>query len=256
MITHPNAKINLGLYITEKRPDGYHNLETVFYPVTCLTDTLIIERDVRIDDIEYRQLGNSINCSAENNLVVRAYRLLQTLSGIKGVRITLEKHIPSGAGLGGGSADAAFTLKTLNNIFELNISDNELATLAKKLGADCPFFIYNKPMLATGIGDILTPIDIDLNDYMIDIIKPEVFVSTAEAYAGVKPKQPTENLKHLITNTPIEKWREVLHNDFEDTVLLRHPEIATVKQDMYTRGAIYSAMSGSGSAVFGIFKKS
>ncbi len=256
MITHPNAKINLGLYITEKRPDGYHNLETVFYPVTGLTDTLIIERDVRIDDIEYRQLGNSINCSAENNLVVRAYRLLQTLRGIKGVRITLEKHIPSGAGLGGGSADAAFTLKTLNNIFELNISDNELATLAKKLGADCPFFIYNKPMLATGIGDILTPIDIDLNDYMIDIIKPEVFVSTAEAYAGVNPKQPTENLKHLITNTPIEKWREVLHNDFEDTVLLRHPEIATVKQDMYTRGAIYSAMSGSGSAVFGIFKKS
>lgn len=245
-----NCKINLGLQIVRKREDGFHELRTVFYPTDFFTDTITLERaDAEIDFICHSQqdLGDS-----ESNLCVKAFRLLQKDFNIQGVRITLEKGIPSGAGLGGGSADAAFTLHLLNRLFDLNLSNERLKEYAAQLGSDVPFFIENRPMYATGRGEILTPIDLDLSKHTIRIIKPDISVSTKEAYAGVTPKLPVVNLCE-VAQRPVEEWSAQMHNDFEESIFTKHPSLQTLKEQFYQEGALYAAMSGSGTAVFGIF---
>lgn len=251
MISFPNAKINLGLNIVSKRPDGYHNLETVFYPIP-LTDILEIVPSAD-GEPHLHCYGRPVDCPAEKNLVMRAYRLLQQEFHLPGVDIHLYKHIPDGAGLGGGSSDAAHTLTMLNEMFELELSQQRLATVAARLGADCPFFIYNRPMLAHGIGDELQSIDLSLAGHTLLLVKPAVSVSTAEAYARVTPTPPATPVEE-ITSWPIEMWDGQLVNDFEPSVFALHPELWAIKLLLLEAGAEYAAMSGSGSAIFGIFK--
>ena len=243
-----NAKINLGLHIVSKRADGYHNIETIFYPIP-LADEVIIEPS---DTLELHEEGILVGEDMEKNLVVKAYRLLEKDFNLPPVSITLTKNVPFGAGLGGGSSDASHTLLKLNEMFQLGLSKDELATYAAKLGADCAFFIYNTPMLATGIGTDFSPINISLKGYYIVLVKPNVFVSTADAYRRVTPKEPEFSLESLI-NTPITEWKNILVNQFEESVFAQFPLIADVKQRLYDAGAVYASMSGSGSSVFGIF---
>ena len=253
MITFPNAKINLGLSITEKRPDGYHNLETVFYPVS-LEDALEIHTSTQsTQKFNLHQYGMDIAGSPENNLVVKAYLLLDKEFHLPPIDIHLYKHIPSGAGLGGGSADAAFMLKLLNNKFELALSDEQLEVYAATLGADCAFFIKNAPTFAEGIGNIFSPVSLSLQDYQIVIIKPDVFVSTREAFSNIHPHQPIHSVKEVI-DRPVCEWKTLLINDFEASVFPQHPIIREIKEDLYRNGAIYASMSGSGSSVFGLFE--
>lgn len=250
MITFPNAKINIGLNITEKRPDGYHNLETIFYPIE-LCDSLEF---VRNEEMKFNSSGLIIDGNSQNNLIIKAYNLLKEEFNLPNIAIHLHKAIPMGAGLGGGSADAAFMLKMLNEKFELGLSSQDLEKRAVKLGADCPFFISNKPVLAKGIGNIFEPTTINLSGYHIVLIKPEVHVSTAEAYGGCKPQRWTTPLEVAIKR-PITEWKDCIFNDFEKTVFVVHPELAEIKSWLYDKGAIYAAMSGSGSTIYGIFKK-
>ena len=250
MVVYPNAKINLGLHIVSKRPDGYHNLETIFFPLD-IKDKIEIEE---ADEFSFNLEGLKIDGEVESNLVVKAYRLLQKDFSLPNVKISMQKNIPFGAGLGGGSADASFTLRALNEMFNLGLSAETLASYASKLGADCPFFIYNRPMLATGIGTELSPIELSLVGYKIEWVKPNVHVSTADAYRHVKPKEPKFSLSEL-PNIPIDEWKDCLVNDFEESVFAQYPELAEIKQDFYNRGAVYAAMSGSGSTIFAITKK-
>lgn len=251
MLTYPNAKINLGLNIVEKRPDGYHNLETVFYPVG-LCDVLDVEPSDSCSDYSFSSSGIVVDGDSENNLIVKAYRLLSSEYEIPPVDITLIKNIPFGAGLGGGSADAAFMLKTLNKMFNLKITKRKLENFAAELGADCPVFIKNKPVFATGIGNVFTPLKISLKGYFLVLIKPEIYVSTPQAYSMVTPSQPETSLLEDILR-PVNEWRHYIKNDFEKSVFAIYPEIEQIKQNLYDTGALYASMSGSGSAVFGIF---
>lgn len=257
MIAFPNIKINLGLSITEKRPDGYHNLETVFYPVALedaleirtLTEASLPEADKKIT---LHQYGMEIAGNPEDNLVAKAYSLLDKEFHLPPVEIHLYKHIPSGAGLGGGSSDAAFMLKLLNGHFHLNLSEEQLEIYAATLGADCAFFIKNKPIFAEGIGNIFSPIELSLSGYQIMIVKPDVFVSTREAFSNIRPHYPEHPVKEVIKR-PVHEWKETLINDFEASVFPQHPVIGEIKQELYSQGAIYASMSGSGSSVFGLF---
>lgn len=247
-----NAKINIGLHIVNKRPDGYHNIETVFYPTDFFRDCLSISKNEHgltftIDSDE--DLGN-----ADDNLCVKAFRLIQKDYGIPGADIQLRKGIPSGAGLGGGSADAAFTLKMLNELFHLDIPFKTLAEYALLLGSDVPFFLFNKPMCATGRGEILSPIDLDLSNYKLKIVKPDVRISTKEAYSGVTPQNPPISLRDALKK-PVEQWKDLISNDFEKSLFAKYPELEKTKQDLYSEGAIYASMTGSGSAFFSISKK-
>lgn len=254
MITFPNVKINLGLSITEKRPDGYHNLETVFYPV-ALEDALEIRTSsATAPDRKFtlHQHGLEIAGKAEDNLVAKAYQLLDEKFNLPPVDIHLYKHIPSGAGLGGGSSDAAFMLKLLNEHFHLNLPDNQLEEYAATLGADCAFFIRNKPTFAEGIGNIFSPIELSLSGYGIMIVKPDIFVSTREAFSNIHPHRPEHPIKEVIQR-PVSEWKETLINDFEASVFPLHPAIEAIKQELYNQGAAYASMSGSGSSVFGLF---
>ena len=248
-----NCKINLGLNIIRKRADGYHDLQTVFYPVDAFTDTLSLEPATA--DFEFVCNSAQDLGAQEDNLCVKAFRLLQCDYGIHGVRLALDKHIPTGAGLGGGSADAAFTLKLLAQHFHLPIDSPTLKRYAAQLGSDVPFFIDNTPVYATGRGEIMTPVELDLSMYDIRIIKPDIFVSTREAYAGVHPHESDLNFADVVRNVPVHEWKNYLYNDFEESVFKIHPQIAEIKQQFYEQGALYAAMSGSGSAVFGIFPK-
>ncbi len=250
MITFPNAKINLGLNIVERRHDGYHNIETVFYPVP-LTDVLEIV-PAWDGEVSLTCYGNAVDCPAEKNLVMRAYRLLQERYDIPPMAIHLYKHIPDGAGLGGGSSDAAHTLMMLNQLCELHVPDVELAAMAATLGADCAFFIYNRPMLATGIGDRLSPIDVDLKGKTLLLVKPPVGVDTRTAYSRVVPQVPDMSLPDIICR-PIETWDGLLVNDFEPSVFAALPQLWLIKAALLDAGAQYAVMSGSGSTVFGIF---
>ncbi|MDD3037216.1 4-(cytidine 5'-diphospho)-2-C-methyl-D-erythritol kinase [Bacteroides sp.] len=253
MITFPNAKINLGLSITEKRPDGYHNLETVFYPV-ALEDALEIQTSTKEDKkFNLYQYGLEIIGNPEDNLAVKAYLLLDKKYHLSPIDIHLYKHIPSGAGLGGGSADAAFMLKLLNEHYQLKLSDNELEIYAAILGADCAFFIRNVPTFAEGIGNKFSPISLSLKGYQIIIIKPDVFVSTREAFSNIDPHYPKYPVKEVIKR-PIKEWKSLLINDFEASVFPQHPVIREIKEELYAQGAIYASMSGSGSSVFGLFE--
>lgn len=250
MITFPNAKINIGLHITARRPDGYHDIETLFYPIS-LNDILEIV-PASGKETTLSVTGIAVGGETEDNLVMRAYRLLQRLYDLPPVEMHLHKIIPFGAGLGGGSSDAAFALRMLRDLFALPLSDDDLARQASKLGADCPFFIYNRPLMATGIGDCFSPIDFSLRGKYIVLVKPPVSVATAEAYSRVVPALPAQSLREKLSS-PIDKWRNNIVNDFERSVFPAHPRIAAVKQQLYELGAVYAAMSGSGSTVFGIF---
>ncbi|MBE6286768.1 MAG: 4-(cytidine 5'-diphospho)-2-C-methyl-D-erythritol kinase [Mediterranea massiliensis] len=252
MIAFPNAKINLGLNITEKRTDGYHNLETIFYPIPvedALEVTLLKEAG---KPYQLHQAGLEIAGDAESNLVIKAYKMLNEHHPLPPVDIHLLKHIPSGAGLGGGSADAACMLKLLNELFALQLADEQLEDYAARLGADCAFFIKNRPTYAEGIGNIFSPIELSLKGYQIYLVKPNVFVSTRDAFAQIKPKYPEVSLKEVI-KLPIEEWRHLMVNDFEASVFPQFPVIGEIKNTLYSAGAIYASMSGSGSSVFGLF---
>ena len=254
MITFPNAKINLGLNIVEKRPDGYHNLETIFYPIN-LQDALEVTRREN-NDKEYTLhiSGSPLEGEPEDNLVVKAYKLLKKdYPGLLPVDIHMYKHIPAGAGLGGGSSDAACMIKLLNDKFSLGLSTERMEEYAVKLGADCAFFIRNKPVFATGIGNLFEPVELSLKGYHIILIKPDIFVSTRDAFAEIKPVRPAVSLKEVVKQ-PMETWKSSMKNDFEDSVFKKFPEIAAIKDELYDLGAVYAAMSGSGSSVYGIFK--
>ena len=252
MIVFPNAKINLGLSVIEKRSDGFHNIETVFYPLP-LNDALelIIAPDGRQ---EFSSSGIEIPGNPDQNLCLKAWNLLQQDFKLPSVKIHLHKIIPLGAGLGGGSADAAFMIKLVNQEFELNLTIARMQEIAAKIGADCPFFIENKPTFASGKGDQFLQAEINLSGYFTVIVKPAINVSTADAYAGIIPQKPAVGVKEII-NLPIENWKENLKNDFEESVFKKHPEIGIIKNILYKNGAVYASMSGSGSAVYGIFEK-
>ena len=252
MITFPNAKINLGLNITEKRPDGYHNLETIFYPIP-IEDALEINL-LHDGDGKYclHQAGIEIAGEAENNLVVKAYKLLDEWFDLPPVDIHFFKHIPSGAGLGGGSADAAFMLKLLNEKFGLGLGCDKLEEYAARLGADCAFFIRNTPTYAEGIGNIFSPVSLSLKGYQLWLIKPDIFVSTRDAFSLIKPHRPEHPLKEVV-RLPVEEWKKHMVNDFEESVFPQYPAIGEIKEEMYKQGAIYASMSGSGSSVYGLF---
>ncbi len=251
MTVYPNAKINLGLNVVERRPDGYHNIETIFYPIG-IQDILHIEPSETCSDYSFSSSGIPVGGDPENNLIIKAFRLLRSQYQFPATDITLVKQIPFGAGLGGGSSDAAFMLRVLNELYELKISAKKLEQLAARLGADCPFFIRNKPVYATGIGNIFTPVDLSLKDYWLLLVKPDIHVSTAEAYAGITPSRSEVSLTDLILR-PVEEWKYFLKNDFEKTVFDKQPEIGKLKNQIYDLGAVYASMSGSGSSVYGIY---
>jgi 4-diphosphocytidyl-2-C-methyl-D-erythritol kinase len=250
MILFPNCKINLGLNVISKRPDGYHNLETVFYPVP-LHDALEI---IPAGDgsSEFHSSGLEIPGDDRQNLCVRAFRMLQAEYKLPEVKMHLHKVIPMGAGLGGGSSDGAFTLKLLNGLFDLQLTDDRLREFAGQLGSDCPFFIENMPVLATGRGNRFSPCTIDLKGYRMVIVKPGVHVATADAYALLTPSEPVNPLAKVISQ-PVETWKGCLVNDFERTVFENHPVIGEIRKKLYDAGAVYASMSGSGSAVYGLF---
>ena len=260
MIIFPCAKINLGLNIVSKREDGYHNLETVFYPIP-LYDALEIKymddefpSDMRCD---LKVTGNAVECDEQSNLVVKAYNLLARDFELPRIHAHLYKKIPSEAGLGGGSSDAAFMIRLLDERMRLNIGNAEMERYAAKLGADCAFFITAEPSYATGIGDILAPADGphgNLRGYYIAIVKPNVSVSTREAYQLITPKKPIKSCRDIVRQ-PIQTWKDELTNDFELPAFKAHPILADIKKELYTQGALYAQMSGSGSAMFGIFKE-
>ena len=252
MITFPHAKINIGLQVTERRPDGYHNLDTVFYPIPLHDALEVIEAKDAEYDCKLHLSGVDIAGDPDSNLVVRAYRLLASDSPLPPVDIHLHKHIPTGAGLGGGSADASFMLRLLNEMFTLNISTEKLEAYAAQLGADCPFFITGTPVYATGIGNEFHPISLDLSGFYLVVVKPDVFVSTKEAYSMIHPEKPEVTLDKKII-APINEWHSTISNDFEKGIFALHPELQEIKNKLYQLGAQYAAMSGSGSALFGLF---
>ena len=253
MKTTPNCKINIGLHVVGKRPDGYHDLETIFLPVHDLCDELEITPAEGSATV-VRQEGIVLDNAPDDNLCMKAYRLLQDEFNIPPVEIKLRKNIPFGAGLGGGSSDAAFTLKMLNDIFSLGLSVGDLEQRAARIGADCAFFIQNHPAYATGIGDQLELLDLDLSAYRIVIeLPPNEHVSTREAYAGLHLQEGVRPDLRQAVCQPIAQWRDIIVNDFESSVCSAHPAIAALKDGMYRRGAHYASMTGSGAAVFGLF---
>ncbi len=246
-----NCKINLGLDVLRRREDGYHDLSTIMLPVEGLYDVVDVER--REDNkIAFRGIGLTVDCADEDNICVKAAKLMQEQYGIAGVDITLDKRVPFGAGLGGGSADGTAVILAINNIFSLDLTEEELIARAAELGSDTAFFVRNTPQLCEGRGEQMTAIDVNLDGMWIVIIKPNESVSTREAYAGVKPAIPELHLTQRIKR-PIAEWQGLIKNDFEPSVFAVHPAIASAKQQLLQAGAIYASMSGSGSALFGLF---
>lgn len=253
MITFPNAKINLGLNIVSKRSDGYHNLETIFYPVGIKDALEIIVNEIQDKDTFFQE-GIKIDSSPDDNLVMKALKLMRSKYTFPSLEIHLLKKIPFGAGLGGGSADASFMLRLVNDTFKLGATNEELALLAVQLGADCPFFIYNQPVFASGIGEVFEGIELSLKGYTIVLVKPDIHVSTKDAFSGVTPSVPAISLRDIIKR-PVGEWTNLMVNDFEKSVFAKYPSIKSIKEKLYMYGALYSSMSGSGSSVFGIFNQ-
>ena len=258
MISFPIAKINLGLNVVEKRPDGYHNLQTVFYPVP-IKDALevhVMDEAFPSDyDCDLKVTNITIEGDEQRNLVVRAYQLLkQDFPTLPRIHSHLWKGIPTQAGMGGGSSDCAYMMLLLNQQFQLGLTDEQLIEYAAKLGADCAFFILSRPCYAEGIGEKLQPIDLSLSGYYIAVVRPDIPVPTKEAFSRIRPHYPAQNCRETVMQ-PVETWRDTLINDFEKSVFALHPEIGNIKQQLYDMGATYAAMSGSGSALFGLFKK-
>lgn len=258
MISFPIAKINLGLNVVEKRPDGYHNLQTVFYPIP-IKDALevhVMDEAFPSDyDCDLKVTNITIEGDEQRNLVVRAYQLLkQDFPTLPRIHSHLWKGIPTQAGMGGGSSDCAYMMLLLNQQFQLGLTDEQLIEYAAKLGADCAFFILSRPCYAEGIGEKLQPIDLSLSGYYIAVVRPDIPVPTKEAFSRIRPHYPALNCRETVMQ-PVETWRDTLINDFEESVFALHPEIGNIKQQLYDMGATYAAMSGSGSALFGLFKK-
>jgi 4-diphosphocytidyl-2-C-methyl-D-erythritol kinase len=250
MVTFPPCKINLGLQVLAKEPDGYHSIATCFYPLP-FEDALEI---LPASELKFTQSGIAIPGKAENNICLKAYHLLAADHKIPPVHIHLHKVIPTGAGLGGGSADGAYTLRLLNEIFSLNLPNDRLEAYSRRLGSDCAFFLQGLPMIGTGRGDKLEPVSVSLKGKYLRLYKPDIHISTAVAYSGVVPKKSRESIAEILT-MPIPQWRERLKNDFEESVFAEYPVVEQIKHELYASGAIYASMSGSGSAVFGIFDK-
>jgi len=261
MVCFPNCKINIGLFITNKRTDGYHDLETVFYPVgvqgrnSVLNDVLEVVPATGAETQLYLS-GLGVAGNLESNLVWRAYVTLKEMYPdiITDLDIHLHKAIPMGAGLGGGSADGAFMLGLLNDYFGLGMSNADLATLALQLGSDCPFFVYNTPQFAKGRGELMEPVEVDLSGYRIEVSCPGIHVSTRDAFSEIVPRPAPYDLRS-ISSLPVAEWKAYISNDFEQTVFKKHPELAALKQSMYEKGALYASMTGTGSAIYGIFDK-
>ncbi len=258
MITFPIAKINLGLNVVEKRPDGYHNLQTVFFPVPIKDALEVQEMDSAFPsdyDCDLKVTNLLIEGDEQRNLVVKAYQLLKKdFPTLPRIHTHLWKGIPTQAGMGGGSSDCAYMMLLLNQQFQLGLSDEQLIQYAAQLGADCAFFILSRPCYAEGIGEKLQPIDLSLSGYYIAVVRPDIPVSTKEAFSHIHPHYPLQNCRETVMQ-PVETWHDTLINDFEDSVFAIHPEIGDVKQRLYDMGATYAAMSGSGSALFGLFKQ-
>lgn len=249
MVAFPPCKINLGLSVLSKREDGYHNLETCFYPVPW-TDVLEI---ILSDAFTFTSTGDVIPGPGEENLCVKAYLSLKQDFHLAPVKIHLHKIIPSRAGLGGGSSDAAYTLRLLNEIFGLKLSSSRLMEYAARLGSDCAFFIQDKPRVGTSRGEVLNEVQLSLKGKFLIVVTPNVYVSTAEAFAGIAPRCLQFSVAEIITQFPLGDWKDLLKNDFEDSIFTKYPAIKSIKEKLYSLGALYSSMSGSGSAVFGIF---
>ena len=255
MIVFPNCKINLGLSIGEKRTDGYHNLETIFYPLTLQDALEIIHSEKSSGDIQLTKSGLPVEGKEEDNICIKAYRLLKKdFPELPSVSMHLHKVIPTGAGLGGGSADGAFCLQLLNKKFNLGINEYQLMRYALQLGSDCPFFIFNKPAYAKGRGELLEELNLDLSSYKIAIINPGINVSTAWAFSQLNSKRiPVSSSLKDVVNKPVKEWKQKMINDFEGPVFDRYPEIGHIKTILNEQGALFSGMSGSGSTVYGIF---
>ena len=267
MVVFPNIKINLGLYITGKRPDGYHNIESIFYPVQWKETLEITDRQegleafpqlqslTEVGKVRFMSYGIPIPGNADSNLCIKVYQSLEEWFNLPSIDMHLLKTLPIGAGLGGGSADAAFTLKALKDYFQLRLSDVEAKDLLAKIGSDCPFFWENKPMFVYGRGEKMRPIDLDLSKYFVLIVNPNIHISTKEAYSGVKPSAPAIDLE-MMPSIGVEGWKDVLVNDFEASVFPKYPIIKEIKERLYAKGALYASMTGSGSTLYGIFEES
>lgn len=256
MLFFPNCKINLGLHILQKRADGFHNLETLFYPIRLQDALEIIQNPLAsADEIKFTTSGLPIDADETNNICVKAYHLLKKdFSQLPSIQMHLHKSIPSGAGLGGGSSDGAFALMLLNKKFNLDISEERLIGYAFQLGSDCPFFIKNKPCFATGRGEKLEEMELNLSEYAIVLIHPGIHINTGWAFSKILPNNESISLKEII-RLPIPEWKHILKNDFEEIVFAEHLEIKELKEMLYRQGAVYASMSGSGSSVYGLFEK-
>lgn len=251
MICFPNAKINIGLRIIEKRADGFHNIETIFYPVHGLCDCLEF---LESNELKFENEGIQIDTPPEKNLCVKAWNIFKSHYDIPPIHMILYKKIPFGGGLGGGSADASFLLSALNEHFSVGASTEQLEQMALQLGSDCPFFIQNKPVFAEGRGELFSPINISLRGYWILLVKPDIAVGTAEAYRGTTPHKREHKLCDDIPSS-IGEWKHIVENDFEPSIFANHPKIGNIKTKLYEMGAIYASMSGSGATVYGIFEQ-
>jgi 4-diphosphocytidyl-2-C-methyl-D-erythritol kinase len=258
VIVFPNCKINLGLNIIRKRSDGFHDLETVFYPIPIYDVLEIVPAgnpESQYEDISFTTSGILADENKENNLCFKAYQLLKKdFPAVGNLKMHLHKTIPAGAGLGGGSADASFTLNLLNKIVDLKLTEKQLIDYSVELGSDCPFFIINKPCFATGKGEILEPIEIDFSLYKFILVNPGIHIHTSNAFSKITPALPNRSVKEIVQE-PVSTWKETLKNDFEDYVAGQYPEIKKIKDELYDKGAIYASMSGTGSTVYGIVEK-
>jgi len=255
MIFFPNAKINLGLNVLSRRTDGYHNLESVFYPIGWTDALEIIPVNNGKGQVVFSSTGISIPGNKTNNSCVKAYEMLNNKYGLPSVKMHLHKLVPIGGGLGGGSADGVYALKALNSLFQLNISETELHGMAAMLGSDCPFFIINEPALVTGRGERIKSVQLSLKGYYLVVVFPSTHISTAEAYAGIVPQKRNVSIGEVVLTEPVEKWKTLLENDFEKSIFPVYPFIESIKSKLYNRGAVYASMTGSGAAVYGLFNK-
>ena len=253
MILFPNAKINIGLNINEKRKDGYHNLETIFYPIG-LADILEIQQS-KENQSRFKNTGLQLRISKDNNLCFKAFQLIKKHYAIPELNFHLHKIIPYGGGLGGGSSDASFTLKALNQMFNLSIASETLKSMAEKIGSDCPFFIDNKPCLAWEKGNQTKPIDLPLKGMHLLLLIPNVQIDTKTAYQGIVPQKKEQSLEEIVRHEPIDHWYKFITNDFEKSLYPKYPELKNIKSLLIEKGALFASLSGSGSAIYGIFDK-
>lgn len=256
MLVFPNCKINLGLHVTKKRPDGYHDIETVFYPINWCDALEVIENKMTgAPRFSWSQSGIPISGDIEENLIYKAWKLICDLRDLPPLSVHLHKVLPMGAGLGGGSSDAAHFINLLNTKFDLNMSDSTRSGLASQLGSDCAFFIHNHPVFAEGRGELFSPLSVDLSRYYILLVYPGIHSNTREAYEGLTPQAPKHDLRTTLSTEPVSAWKQQLVNDFEPSIFKKYPEIKELKERLYAEGAVYTSLSGSGSSVFGIFDR-